>query len=77
MREDTPGKIRMSEAVRKPNRRLDYNRALNLRPCPAELRDSLRALAQAHGQELYQYVLQVLRRHVQERRRSAQDHASA
>jgi hypothetical protein len=50
--------------------------ALNLRPCPTGLRDALRVLAQAEGEELYKYALRVLREHVDDRRRPAHDHAS-
>jgi hypothetical protein len=38
--------------------------ALNIRPCPAELRDALRTLAQAEGLPLYTYLLGVLEQHV-------------
>jgi hypothetical protein len=38
--------------------------SLNLRGTPPELRDALRALAQAEGLRLYQYVLSVLTQHV-------------
>jgi hypothetical protein len=39
-------------------------KGLNLRPCPPELRDALRALAQAEGKRLYEYLLGVLAQHV-------------
>jgi len=49
--------------------------ALNIRPCPPELRDALRALAEAEGRRLYEYLLKVLDQHVQDRRRPAATHA--
>jgi hypothetical protein len=55
----------MSEAVRKPKWVLAQNRALNLRPCGPELREALRTLAKAHGEEMYLYALRVLREHVE------------
>lgn len=61
--------------------------ALNIRPCPPALREALRALAEAEGRPLYEYLLIVLGQHVQERRRrptamhavttSAPEHTSA
>jgi hypothetical protein len=38
--------------------------ALNIRPCPPELREALRALAAAEGMPLYQYLLAILTQHV-------------
>jgi hypothetical protein len=38
--------------------------ALNIRPCPPQLREALRALAQAEGLPLYTYLLGVLEQHV-------------
>jgi hypothetical protein len=51
--------------------------ALHLRPCPPELRDALRALAEAEGRRLYEYLLTVLDQHVQERRRPSTEASTA
>jgi predicted HicB family RNase H-like nuclease len=54
----------------------EQGKGLNVRPFPVELREDLRTLAADAGQSLYLYVVETLRQHVQERRRSAHVGAS-
>jgi hypothetical protein len=51
-------------------------KGLNVRPCPPELRDALRALAQAEGKPFYAYLLAVLARHVTRARPRKRAHAA-